>query len=244
MRLAALVGILLAVSSAHADDLAKAKALFKQAEARYRASDYRVALELYQQAFAAKPLPGFHFNIAQCHRNLGEHAKAVEHFRLYLDSSRTAKHAEEARRLIQLCEAELAKQPPTSAEAKPEPATAPIAPPPPRPEPRRRRLRPPLFWAGVTLSVALLATGTVTGALALQKSSRFKDLATPSSELAGLRDTGTTLRTTSTATFAVGAATSIATAVIFFFTDFRRPERSVSAAPLPGGALVSVGGAF
>jgi hypothetical protein len=248
-RLVFLLGFLLAAGPARADDLAEAKALFKQAEARFKSADYRAALELYQQAYAKKPLPGFHFNIAQCHRNLGEHGKAVEHFKLYLESSKNAKHSAEARRLLAICEAELQKQQPPApppAEAKPEPASIPAA----RPEPAparasRRTLRPPLFWTGVAVSAALLATGTITGALALQKSSRFKDLATPSAELGGLRDSGEALRTTSTVTFAVGAATSIATGLLFFFTDFKGgKERSVSAAPLPGGALVTVGGGF
>ena len=245
-RLAFLLGILFTASPSFAqEDLAKAKELFKQAEARFKSSDFRTALELYQQAYAAKPLPGFHFNIAQCHRNLGEYAKAIEHFRLYLESA-NAKHAAEAKRLIQLCEAELAKQPPpTSTETKPEPATAPVVTKPPEPAPRpRKRLRPPIFWTGVAVSVALLATGTITGALALQKSSRFKDPATPQAELVGLRDTGKTLRTTSTVTFAIGAATSVTTAVLFFFTEFRPAERTLSAAPIPGGAMVSIAGGF
>lgn len=250
-RLAFLLGILLSArGTTHADDLSEAKALFKQAEARFKSADYRAALELYQQAFGKKPLPGFHFNIAQCHRNLGEHAKAVEHFKLYLESSKSAKHSAEARRLLAICEAELQKQQPIAAppEPKPEPATVPATrvDPSPAPAPRSRRtLRPPLFWTGLAISAALLATGTITGALALQKSSRFKDLNTPQAELVALRDSGQALRTASTITFAVGAATSVATGVLFFFTDFKGgKERSVSAAPLPGGALVTVGGGF
>jgi hypothetical protein len=248
-RLAFLLGILLAAPTVEAkSELAKAKQLFKQAEQRYKAADYRAALELYQQAFAAHPLAGFHFNIAQCHRNLGEHEKAVEHFRRYLtDSKKKPRHEAEARRLIQLSEAELAKQP-TKPEPEPEPpppiVKAATENPPPPPAPRRRRLRPPAFWTGVALTGALLAAGTITGVLALGKSSRFKDPTTPQAELTGLRDSGQTLRTTSTITFAVGAAAGVATGVLFFFTDFRGAERNLSAAPIEGGAMVNLAGAF
>ena len=42
------------------------------------------ALEQYEKAFEAKPLPGFLFNIAQCHRNLGNIDQAIFSYRKYL----------------------------------------------------------------------------------------------------------------------------------------------------------------
>jgi hypothetical protein len=43
-----------------------------------------MALTAYEAAYQAKPLPGFLFNIAQCHRNLGHHERAVFFYRRYL----------------------------------------------------------------------------------------------------------------------------------------------------------------
>jgi tetratricopeptide (TPR) repeat protein len=66
---------------------ARAKALFNLGEAAYAQKEFGTALTLYKQAFEAWPLPGFQFNIGQCHRQMGDYAHAIEAFSLYLEQS-------------------------------------------------------------------------------------------------------------------------------------------------------------
>jgi hypothetical protein len=50
----------------------EARHRFDEAEAAYKAGHYADALAKYQAGYAAKPLPGFLINIAQCQRRLGD----------------------------------------------------------------------------------------------------------------------------------------------------------------------------
>ena len=114
-------------------------------------------------------------------------------------------------------------------------------PPPPPPPPPSKGLHPIYFWSAVGVGGAMLLMGTVTGGLALNKSSKYKDPATSASEAAYLKDQGGDLKTASTVTFIVGATAVAGAAVLYFFTDFQRKELgsgpaaqspSVAAAPL------------
>jgi tetratricopeptide (TPR) repeat protein len=75
-----------AVPAAPADDASskEARALFKRAELNFNLLKFAEALSDYQAAYQAKPLPGFLFNIAQCHRNMGQYERARFFFRRYL----------------------------------------------------------------------------------------------------------------------------------------------------------------
>lgn len=138
----------------------------------------------------------------------------------------------------------VASQPAVAAEVDPADQTP----------PSRRGLSKIYFWSGVGLSAALLVTTAITGAMALSKSDEYKDPATPAAELQDLKDSGEALSTTSSVMFAVGMVAAAGTAVLFFFTDWRGAaaerdddaEESISmgAAPLYGGAMLSVGGRF
>jgi len=94
---------------AQGDDQARARALFSKAEARFASGEFKEALDLYQQAYRVKPLPGFHLNIGQCYFNLEQYERAVHHYRQYLRSE-SPKHREEAEKLIKLGQQKLAEQ--------------------------------------------------------------------------------------------------------------------------------------
>ncbi len=85
-----LLGALLAMlcsSTARADDAAdkaKARALFKQAETAYRLGKFKDALAGYEAALKAAHSPTIIFNIAQCHRQLGDARKALFSYKLFL----------------------------------------------------------------------------------------------------------------------------------------------------------------
>ena len=246
-----IASVVLAANPALAKDasVTKAKQLFKQAEEHFAKEEYRKALELYEQAYEAKPLAGFHFNIAQCHRALGEYRQAIEHFEQYLANSDNPGNKEDAERLLQLSRDALAEEERQKALEKEEPLPepAPVVAPPPKPQPEppksRRRLRPLYFWSGVGVTGGLLLIGTITGAMALSKSSEFKDTSTPYGDLQDLKDSGESLRTASTVTFTLGLVTAAGTAALYFFTDFSK-EKAVAATPIPGGAMITAAGRF
>jgi tetratricopeptide (TPR) repeat protein len=62
----------------------RAKALFVQGNQHYSLGEFSPALEFYKRAYRFKPLPAFLFNIAQCHRKLGNHREAVTMYQSYL----------------------------------------------------------------------------------------------------------------------------------------------------------------
>jgi tetratricopeptide (TPR) repeat protein len=231
-------------------DTVRAKALFKQAEVHFSVGEFGRALELYKEAYKAKPLPGFLFNMGQCHRHLGEFKRALFLYQQYLARVPDAPNRDEVKMLIGHCEKKVVA-PVEEPKATPTPATTPaevspgVKPPPPPPARRgRRRLHRAWFWTGVALSGALAVTGTVTGALALGQSSEYKDGTTSLARRRELKDSGELLGTVSTATFAAAGGTAAVTLILYFFTDFHARERTVSATALPGGGAVVVGGTF
>jgi tetratricopeptide (TPR) repeat protein len=73
-----------APTSATAAELDAARAHFRRAEAEYVAGRHAEALALYRAAHAAVAEPKLLFNIAQCHRALGQYQQAIDALRQYL----------------------------------------------------------------------------------------------------------------------------------------------------------------
>jgi hypothetical protein len=99
----AIVGVLLSSSVAHAATAAeaKSKAKFKAAQVEYDVGRFEEALKDFSDAYQLKPLPGFLFNIAQCHRQLGNFERARFFYRRYLDlSPTTPKNADQVAELL------------------------------------------------------------------------------------------------------------------------------------------------
>ncbi len=61
-----------------------AKRHYDRGEKLFALGKFDEALDEYQKAFDAKPLPGFLFNIGQCYRNLGDYDQAIFSFKKYL----------------------------------------------------------------------------------------------------------------------------------------------------------------
>jgi tetratricopeptide (TPR) repeat protein len=72
--------------TAQADDRAErtARAHFKRGERAFNLGKFKEAERAYAAAYQAQPLPAFLFNLAQCHRNLGNPERALFFFRRYL----------------------------------------------------------------------------------------------------------------------------------------------------------------
>ena len=108
-----LVGFLLLTAPAAAGkptraDLAKKH--FIQGEAYYQQGDFRKALTEYKKAHAHKAHPALIFNMAQCHRQLGEYTKALFFYRLFLSESPDADNKEEVLRRIREMEEKAAQK--------------------------------------------------------------------------------------------------------------------------------------
>jgi tetratricopeptide (TPR) repeat protein len=105
-RLFLLLMVCLAIAvparTASADDPAtrSARRHFERGEKLFALGKFDEALEEYQTAFDAKPLPGFLYNIGQCYRNLGDLDQAIFSFKKYLRLEPEAENKEAVERLI------------------------------------------------------------------------------------------------------------------------------------------------
>ena len=87
----------------------EARRHFLQAEAHYKLGRFQQALKEYGRAYELAPLPGFLFNIGQCHRKLGNDEKAVFFYKGYLRDKPKAKNRSLVLKLIQAAERRLDK---------------------------------------------------------------------------------------------------------------------------------------
>jgi len=92
----------LAARVATADDqaLRTAKRHFERGEKLYALTKFSEALDEYQKAFDAKPIPDFLFNIGQCYRNLGEYDAAIFSYQKYLKLAPDAPNRDKVEQLI------------------------------------------------------------------------------------------------------------------------------------------------
>ena len=111
--------------------LDEAKARFNEGKEAYDLGHFDDALAAFEAAYKAKPLPGFLFNLGQCHFGLGHYRRAVFFYERYLELMPAAPNRELVEQLI--AEAK-AKEIEVGAAAAPPPTTT-AAPPTPTPTP-------------------------------------------------------------------------------------------------------------
>jgi tetratricopeptide (TPR) repeat protein len=63
---------------------AQARVKFSEGNEAYARGEFRKALSAFDAAYNLAPLPGFLFNVAQCHRQLGAFERAAFFYRRYL----------------------------------------------------------------------------------------------------------------------------------------------------------------
>ncbi len=134
VRFVLLLSLVLAVRPALADDPATraARRHFDRGEKLFALGKFDDALDEYQKAFDAKPIPDFLFNIGQCYRNLGDYDSAIFSYRKYLTAAPDAANRAQVEQLITELEARkdrndthrLGLQPPRRAEPPPPPVAA------------------------------------------------------------------------------------------------------------------------
>jgi tetratricopeptide (TPR) repeat protein len=103
-----------------------ARAHFEQAEKAFNVGKFDEALTNYQKAYEELPLPAFLFNIAQCHRNLGNNEQALFFYQRYLSLQPDAPNRKTVEDLIdeQRKRVDQAKAPAPVAQAEPPPTPA------------------------------------------------------------------------------------------------------------------------
>lgn len=226
----------------------RARQLYERAEQSYSVGQFADAAQFYEQAYRIKALPGFLFNLGQCHRQLSQFRKARFFFRLYLERKPDSKRRATVQALIRDCDEQLlkvamAQQQGLDSRAASQPATQPVtaahASKAPNRDPRAGRTRKIVLWSGVGLSSALLVTAITTWAIALDKSNRFHDADTPLDEQERLKESGERLVVVSGVTLGIGLAVAAGTG-LYYWLSARQPRSGVdvAAAPLVGGGLV------
>src|SRR5215217_5775702 len=101
------VVLLLAGRSARAADAKaeQARAHFQQGDTYFKLDKYANALQEFERAYLAKQDPSFLYNIAQCHRLMGNRVEAIRFYRRYLKDAPNAPNKDVADKHIKDLEA-------------------------------------------------------------------------------------------------------------------------------------------
>jgi tetratricopeptide (TPR) repeat protein len=159
------VAALCAGSSAFGETRARER--FAAAETAFDVGDFERARKLYTEAYGLEPLPAFLFDIAQCHRRLGQWSRAAFFFRRYV--ARVPADVDTSRVQVLIAEMDEQQKRVRSRAWVPRPAAGPVVTelfPAPPPDPAE----PPLytcwwFWAGAAATtVAVAVSGFALGA--------------------------------------------------------------------------------
>ena len=139
LRVALLVAALASVAVAgraraagtDASRVREARAHYEQAVSYYNLDEFAPALAEFREAYRLKPDPSFLFNIAQCHRKLGENDQALDYYRKYLRNLPDAPNRADVERIVAELRAKVPNAtptevaPPVASPAAPTPAPAP-----------------------------------------------------------------------------------------------------------------------
>jgi tetratricopeptide (TPR) repeat protein len=88
LLIAAILALGPTAARADAGEEAKARQLYKSGMKAYDVGDFDGALKLYSDAYKLASLPGFLFNIAQCHRQLANYERAAFFYGRFIDTSK------------------------------------------------------------------------------------------------------------------------------------------------------------
>jgi tetratricopeptide (TPR) repeat protein len=86
--------------AAHADNKAIARDAYREGTRQYDLGDFNSALAAFKKAYLNYEEPAFLFNIAQCHRMLGDKAEAIRFYKVYLHKLPQTENRAEVERLI------------------------------------------------------------------------------------------------------------------------------------------------
>lgn len=151
---------------------ARARQLYGEAVAHYRAAEYAPAIDLFRQAYEASPAPGLLFDLAQAYRLAGDCEHASEYYRRYLDADPTASNRSIVETLLpstETCAADRARHsPPPVLRIQPVAETTPAA-------ASELDVRPPPRSLAFPLTLIAEGTATVAGAALVWSAHREYD---------------------------------------------------------------------
>ena len=141
--------------TAWADDPATrtARRHFDKADKLFALGRFDEALEQYEKAFDAKPIPDFLFNIGQCYRNLGDYEAAIFSFRKFLTLDPETPRRAAVEQLIDELEAKKAQAELLARERKIEQSKRPV-------ETEKPITRKWWFWTAVAAGAVAAGGGT------------------------------------------------------------------------------------
>ena len=96
----------------------KARAHFQQGDTYFKLEKYAIALQEFEQAYLAKQDPSFLYNIAQCHRLMGNRVEAVRFYKRYLNDAPNAANRPVAEKHIRDLESALGAEELTGAHRR------------------------------------------------------------------------------------------------------------------------------
>ena len=100
-----------------------ARAHFQQGDTYFKLEKYPNALQEFEQAYLAKQDPSFLYNIAQCHRLMGNRVEAIRFYKRYLGDAPTAANRPVAEKHIRDLESALGAEELTGAHVAPAPTS-------------------------------------------------------------------------------------------------------------------------
>jgi tetratricopeptide (TPR) repeat protein len=260
--------VLLAPHSARADDaLDEARTLYNKATVEYNVGRFQQALELYTKAYERMPRPALLFNIGQCHRLLGHYDQALFFYSGYLrekpeasNRSVVEQHMAEAKQALEqqgAAQAEAQRSAARQSAVSPaqpahasEPAPSAAAPPQPVAIPPQHS-SPVLRIIGLSTAgagVVLLGTGVALWVHANSVSNELSQVSsqhgTWTSQYQSDYDSGKSAATAAPVLYIVGATAIVGGGLLTWLGWPKRRPANAAIAPLPGGASVSLSGAF
>lgn len=252
------VALALLSSSALADK-DKAKAEYVAGSKSYDLNEFAAALEHFKNAYREESDPALLFNIAQCHRQLGDKQKAVGFYQSFLRKLPDAPNAADVRQRINSLQNEIASEQRSKSEppqgtiapgAKPEPSPQPAPTPPPATAPVTEAAPRPWYSSSGAIGsfvvfgvgVAALATGGGLAAHGIDLASQAQNAATLSQQQQ-LNSDASTYKNAGWAMLAIGGAAIVGGATGIGLIESRRHTK-VSMHVSPLGAGMVVGGSF
>lgn len=229
IALVCLLGVVAPPVARAADDRDVARVHFDAGKKFYDVGQYEFALKSFRSAYLAKADPVFLYNIAQCHRQLGQSQEAITYYKRYLAGSPEAPNRKEVEaRISDLEQKLLATRPTTPVSPKPPealdlrlrqpeqtPTTSPII----SDSPHQAVRNSVLPWIAAGGTVALGGTTLASGLLArsryneLRNSCGKTDLGCSQDSVDGLKTRALITNLLLGATIAAGVTTGI----LFYF---------------------------
>jgi tetratricopeptide (TPR) repeat protein len=105
----------------------QAREYFERGESFFKLEKYKEALEQYEQGYLAKADASFLYNIAQCHRLMGDKPAALRFYKRFLNEATRVPNRPVVEQHIKELEASLADEAPVPAPSEPLPAAPPPA---------------------------------------------------------------------------------------------------------------------